>query len=459
MSLPPELLAAIVSEGGGKVVLVLGAGCSVESPTDLPLARDCAVDAHRRLVADGVLGAGDCANPEDLSAVADIVHAQRGSQRELVLRLPTTAFQNATPNEGYLIAAALLREQALGSLLTLNFDLAMGHALAAVRAGEEIAVLKAPQDHHRMGVVGVVHLHGDATSDAEDWILRSEQLEGAWRDGWQDLITTRILTAPVVVFVGLGSPASVLVESVERIRQAMEHVVIHVDSAPYGSSDFTAAVGVLEERYVELPWCRFMEELGDRVATEQIASLKRSVDVFVVRERYDEADCSDILTELENAGLLNLGRIRAGWLLEGDSYLPARGADSELLAVLVYGVALACGIASWQVSANDAGNLELRRDGRLVGYLVPASGKATRSWASVESALQATKRLRQPRGFEPVIVLTSGVLGERPPLTAPRDLVAEQSADSIVAPNAEPIVVDLEELRTNPDGFLQALGA
>ncbi len=68
MPLPAVLLGAIAHEEGGRVVLVIGAGCSIEAPTDLPLARTCAEEAHRRLVADGVIGADDCPHPEDLSS-------------------------------------------------------------------------------------------------------------------------------------------------------------------------------------------------------------------------------------------------------------------------------------------------------------------------------------------------------------------------------------------------------
>ena len=54
--LPSAILHAISSDGGGRIVLVLGAGCSVEEPTDLPLSGDLSEDCHRRLCADGSPG-------------------------------------------------------------------------------------------------------------------------------------------------------------------------------------------------------------------------------------------------------------------------------------------------------------------------------------------------------------------------------------------------------------------
>lgn len=220
MPLPQELLAAVVAEGGGRVALVLGAGCSVEEPTGLPLAADCAEDAHRRLVADAVLADGECPDTRDLSGVADVVHSKTGSQVGLVQRLPVLSFRNASPNEGHMIACALLLEHAIGAVLTLNFDHALSHALAALGAGGEIAVISAPAHLDQLGTANVIHLHGDADSPPDSWILRTIQLDVAWVDGWQELVATRIITLPVVVFAGLGSPAAVLVESVSRIRVA-----------------------------------------------------------------------------------------------------------------------------------------------------------------------------------------------------------------------------------------------
>src|ERR1039458_165327 len=102
MPLPPELLQAVSAPGGGRIALVLGAGCSVEAPTSIPVSRTCSIEIHRQLIADGILRTGECANPEDLSAVADAVFEKQGSQRDVVVRLRNRfGFKLATPNDGY----------------------------------------------------------------------------------------------------------------------------------------------------------------------------------------------------------------------------------------------------------------------------------------------------------------------------------------------------------------------
>src|SRR6185436_17583294 len=98
MSAPSVVLAAAGQPRGGHLAFVLGAGCSFESPTNLPLSRPLAEDAHRRLVLNGVLAEDACADPTDLSSVADAVFASVGRQHELVVELPRQRMRFASPN-------------------------------------------------------------------------------------------------------------------------------------------------------------------------------------------------------------------------------------------------------------------------------------------------------------------------------------------------------------------------
>src|SRR5438094_5404548 len=201
LALPPELRAAIAQVGGGRVVLVIGAGCSFEPPTSLPLSREMAIEVHRRLRLDGVLTV-DCANPGDLSNVADAVFAATGQQRPLVDRLHLNDFRSAVPNDGYLLAAALLSEQAVSCVMTLNFDLAMSTALSMIGA-KDVSVIAGPQDHQRLGLTNVIYLHRNVDADAEQWILRTAALASEWQGQWIQAIATKVLNGPVTVFAGL----------------------------------------------------------------------------------------------------------------------------------------------------------------------------------------------------------------------------------------------------------------
>ena len=86
--IPAGLLQAVSFEGGGRLALVIGAGCSVEPPTNIPLARTLSTEAHRKLVLDGVLEQGECADPENLAVLASLIFLKTQSQHDLVSLFP-----------------------------------------------------------------------------------------------------------------------------------------------------------------------------------------------------------------------------------------------------------------------------------------------------------------------------------------------------------------------------------
>ena len=61
---------------------------------------------------------------------------------------------------------------------------------------------------------------------------RLEELrEQAWKDGWEQLVTTMVMTTPVVVFAGLGTAAAVLVETTRRANRALRSSEIEFRAA------------------------------------------------------------------------------------------------------------------------------------------------------------------------------------------------------------------------------------
>src|SRR5688500_9875396 len=223
MALPPELLAAVASVGGGKLSLVVGAGCSIEAPTSVPPASACSTEVHRRLIADGVLGEGECLEPSDLSALADSVFAKHGSQRHVVERfISQYDLKLASPNSGYLIAAAMLCEGAISSIVTLNFDLALSNALSQIGSNHAIGVVESPADLASQKARNVYYLHRNVNDAYPDtWVLRAAALLDEWKGHWEPIIAGRVLIAPLVVFAGLGTPISVLIETTALIRTAI----------------------------------------------------------------------------------------------------------------------------------------------------------------------------------------------------------------------------------------------
>src|SRR4051812_21808566 len=90
----PPLLAAVAA-ADARLGLVIGAGCSLETPTRIPLAGDLAEEVHTQLVADGVLVEGECVDPRDLPVLVELVAAKAGgSQAGFVSAMRPNRFRN-----------------------------------------------------------------------------------------------------------------------------------------------------------------------------------------------------------------------------------------------------------------------------------------------------------------------------------------------------------------------------
>jgi hypothetical protein len=92
----------------------------------------------------------------------------------------------------------------------LNFDLALSAAIASLGVGDSIGIVASPEELPKQKALNLYYLHRNVkAADPEDWVLRTKALSTNWRDGWERLVAAKVLLTPIVVFVGLGSPADV----------------------------------------------------------------------------------------------------------------------------------------------------------------------------------------------------------------------------------------------------------
>lgn len=456
LSMPSDIANALVDPGGGKVTLVIGAGCSKESPTSLPLSGECSEEAHRQLIEDLVLVLGDCSNPSDLSEVAEIVFSKTGSQDDLVKRLPRAEFKNAKANSGYLVTAALLREQAIQDVLNLNFDHAAMHALADLNVGSHVSVIAGPEDHDQMGTCNVVYLHRDADAPADKWVLRKSELDKAWEDAWEQYVTARILAVPIVIFVGLGSPAAVLLDTCLRIQSAITgQKVFLVDPRDLADSPFGRELGIGASQHVQEGWSAFMEAAGARVAIEQVAKLRLAIATLSDREGIPLEDCEDFLAELLRVGLVTLGTARAAWIADEPGYSPANASDPELLADLLLGLATLQRLTATKPLIEQSGNVTLFKEAAPATVIVPITGKGTMGLATIEAAAASRVAMRRP--YETCVVLATGLAASAPQVSLPADVAASTPADDILSPRKDAVYVTGTMLRSTPDSVLQAI--
>ena len=458
INLPTRLLYAISSKSG-QVSLVLGAGCSREEPTGLPLSGALAEECHRRLVEDRVLADDAVGNTQDLSAIADVVFCETGSQEDLVKRFPQEAFRYAEPNEGYLNMAALFLEGAILDTLTLNFDFAARNALAALGAGETVSTVRGPEYHARIGARNLIYLHRDIDSPPDEMILRKEILDEAWQGGWEQVITQRVLSSPVIVFVGLGSPASVLYETMQRIVTAVggQQVKVYVvDPSPYESSGFASNLGITEEDYYCMGWGVFMRELAQRVTEEQRAAIVLDCNELSKYLGTPSGDVAELCGRLSQIGLVGLGRLRSAWMLNSAYYTPCFKDDSlRLFSSLILGVRMVESLTGREAQFRVDGLVDFCRDDYATSVMI-CSGGGWRNRSMVEDELDRRYETLRLQGRVPSFALVAGE-EHSPDRVTPGNIAFETDPDDLVSGPTALQVLYLSELRSDPSPLRQVI--
>jgi hypothetical protein len=452
MALPPELLQAVSSPGGGKIALVLGAGCSFEMPTNIPVSSVCSTEIHRCLVADGILQDGDCANPADLSALADAVFTKRNSQRDVVERLRDQyGLKLATPNDGYWIAAALLCEGVISSVVTLNYDLALSTALSELGAGKLVGVVERPEDLAQQKIINLYYLHRNANAeDPESWVLRTAALNVEWQGHWEPIIANKVLAAPVVLFAGLGTPVAVLIESTKLLRAALPPVtkLYLADPGDMASSKFFQALGLDAAHFIPSEWGALMEALSKRLLEEQIAKLGQAAVRKTQEDHLPNEDIARLLSALQNMGIVSVGKLRAYWLLYEKPYRVFDENILGLLADLLLALATIARVSGAEALIIEDGRVEFKRAGRTVTSFIIASGSGHRGKIAVEAEVQ---KRRAKYSQSPTAALVAGTSASwTTPPTPPKDIVeGEDFKDDILrGPTALPLF-HISELREN----------
>jgi len=342
----------------------------------------------------------------------------------------------ARPNKGTLLTAALMREGVVGCVLTLNYDMSIVHALSEVDAGNDVSILAGPEDHQRLGRTNLVFLHRNVYADAEDLIIRREQLESAWRDQWEHVVASRFLGGPATVFAGLGSPAAVLTETMHWIMGALKNVKpTLVDPSHFDGSQFAKDLGLSEDEYVRAPWSRFMELLSARVLVEHVRVLLGASDEFLQANRFPLEDLAGIAEQLQQLGLVECGRLRANWILSDSQYEPLRAVDPRLLADLI------CLVAS--VERRTVSRATLSPSGVVyfvtqtgTAPVVLATGGGIHRWATVEATLRhryANAPFVAPGAPKPRFAVVAGVQGSQANIAPPIDIVGSFEHESVVS--------------------------
>jgi hypothetical protein len=391
-----------------------------------------------------IIDPDDCPTPKDLSCLADAVYKKTGRQDLLVDELAQHyCFKTASPNDGHFLAAALLIEGAIVSVLTLNFDLALTTALAHLRAGSTVGIIEGPNDFRKQVAFNLYYLHRNANApDPEDWVLRTDVLKSNWKNGWERVVAGKVLATPVAVFVGLGSSAAVLTESVKMIRKTIPNgsLVYQVDPGEFGDSEFSKDLDIQPGEFIQRGWCDFMSELSDRLLLAQTRSLIESARALVERERLVAEDIDHVVERIKRMGLLGFGTLRANWLLADRRYSADEPASREFVADLLLAAATVARVTGTTAFPFDDGIVEFRRGDQIVDCRIFVSGNGTHGCLAVEGKLSARARGFRNHATPPLGVVVSHTRdhGIRP-VAAPQDLIDGEITPTIIGQSALPM--------------------
>ena len=433
--------------------MVIGSGCSIDEPTNLPAGRQASREAFDALVRNNVLANDGSIDPNDLTAVADAAYDATKSNVALVDCLRPLRFENAVPNRGHLILAALLIERAVKDVLTLNYDLTVSVALAQLGAGESVASIHGPQHHRRLQSNNVIYLHGTARSAADEWVLTTNQLEESWRNRWQQLIAEQVAACPILVFSGMGSSAKALSEAAIRVKNVLpeQSQICYVNPSPFEECKLAQDMGLNKDCYVQLAWLPLADALGARLKSEQIALLKTGVGNLID----DETLRTEIQQTLEIAfasiDLVDLGQVRAQWLLHHLPYCATSNVETELLAHLLLGLVTIQRHINARIVLEEHGRVRLvtDRDGDIIVIL--GSGKGTKRYGAVNSRLRQSYNRANHASCMMIIGLVASTVGStRNRQVIPEELVADEETRSVASAGQTYQTIDCGSLIDDP---------
>lgn len=232
--------AALVAQAAiaGRLTIYAGAGLSAAPPSSLPGAAGLA-----RSIAEELRPVVDFSHVDenDLIAVADAVAGSPNGSRLLRQAVAKVArFDSAEFNYAH-AAIALLLCEGVATVLETNYDDCVERAAFP----ERIPVVITDADRLDASVQSLLKVHGCITRPTS-MLVTSDQL--ASPPVFADAELMARLTVGDVAFIGLGSPADYVVQSVERIVREL-------------SADHLTIVDPGIERWSDSQWRQHLPEL------------------------------------------------------------------------------------------------------------------------------------------------------------------------------------------------------
>lgn len=203
--LPPTLVGLI---NRSRVLPFLGAGASMDPPSDLPSAQQLA----DQLSDQGFGRAGD-----SLEDVAEYCYQASGSTDLFAKMLPLAEWELRTPNDMHVLVAELGAEGLITYVLTTNWDNMVEHAMERagvlhVQIARAADLATAPPD-----AVKVVKLHGSSRLP-ETLSARKADVEAEdWAADWAAALSEHVIQSHEMLFVGYSGSSAATTKTIAKL--------------------------------------------------------------------------------------------------------------------------------------------------------------------------------------------------------------------------------------------------
>jgi hypothetical protein len=332
-------------------------------------------------------------------------------------------------------------ETAISFVISLNFDLAVQNAASELG----IAIHSIENSGSALpGPPAIVQLHGSAYGGSEDLILRREVIDDDWRGRWGNVLANQILAAPNVLFVGLGSAAPVITETIWMIESALAGAVTYyqADLIPYGDNDFAAQLGIPSDRYILGGWCAVLTALSHRVVLLQVGLIIQAGRRLLADENAlnDEVERFAMFVEqLKDWSILTIGQMRAfARLDERCGYFPRSLDSDELVAQQIAILARVCFANGISAHPTGGGLWQLEGAGGFRRIALLGSGRGVRSKLAIEPiVVRICYAVRERSNGGPDCILLSGVSSD---LVVPEnvDIIGDDGIDDVITGPGRP---------------------
>ncbi len=194
-----------------RVAVFLGAGCSVNSPAEIPAAPQLAELLRTESGLEG----------ESLEEIAEQLWNQGGWQ-EFVRILPRDKWRARQPNICHRVIAEICREGLIRELITTNWDILLESALSQAGQPYSVIVESESLDTEPMTSALVVKVHGCIDHPEHIKATTQDVLSPEWKARWVSALFETVLRTRALLFAGYSGASSAATSSIASLVSAEE---------------------------------------------------------------------------------------------------------------------------------------------------------------------------------------------------------------------------------------------